>query len=204
MLKIMIVDDDIGIIEVIKTYLKDYDVTGFTSSREALNALEKDKYDFLILDYYVDDLNGSEVVKKIREFDKNIYILLLTGYADSVPGMSSLRDMDIQSYVEKTEMSEVIIHIQSAIKSVIFVKERLKNDNHTFATRLRELRKRFNVSQEELGNYLGVGRTTIANYERDFNLPSVEVLEKIGKYFGVSIDYLLCHTVKYPDLWNSR
>ncbi len=204
MLNIMIVDDDKGLIDVIKAYLTDYNVTGFTGSEEALAALAKAKYDLLILDYFVDDLNGSEIVKKIRDFDKDIYILLLTGFSDSIPGMKSLKEMEIQSYVEKTEIKEVIVHIQSAIKSVQFMKERLNGEKPTFASRLRELRKKFNVSQEELGNYLDVGRTTIANYERSFNMPSVEVLENISRYFGVSIDYLLCHSVDYPDLWNKK
>jgi DNA-binding NtrC family response regulator len=97
-LNIAIVDDDIGIIDVLKSGLLDYNVVGFTSSKDAISALKKEKFDLLILDYYVDELNADVIVKKIREFDKELYIVLLTGYADSVPGLETLEKMDIQCY----------------------------------------------------------------------------------------------------------
>ncbi|MFZ5988392.1 MAG: response regulator [Bacillota bacterium] len=202
-LNILIVDDDIGIIDVLKSYLQDYKVEGFTSSKEAIDALKKEKFDLLILDYYVDDLNGDEIIKRIREFDNELYILLLTGFSESVPGMKSLEELDIQSYVEKkTEIEDVIIHIKSAAKSVEFLKESIQRQGVSFSSRLRGLRKKFSISQEELAQYLNVGRTAIANYESGLTMPSVEILDKLANYFGVSTDYLLCRVVDYPDLFN--
>ena len=198
-LNIAIVDDEIGIIDALKSYLMNYNVVGFTKSKEAINTLKKEKFDLLILDYYVDDLDGAEAVKKIREFDKEIHILLLTGYADRVPGMKMLEELDIQSYVEKTDIKDVMIHIKSAIKSVEHKKATMKDLSNNFATRLKDLRKKFNVSQEELAQYLNVGRTAIANYESGLTMPSVEVLDKLAKFFGVSTDYLLCRVVDFPD-----
>lgn len=62
----------------------------------------------------------------------------------------------------------------------------------TFGERLKILRKEKNISQEELGNKIGVARTSVANYETDRNFPTSEVLEKLSDVFNVSIDYLLC------------
>ena len=75
-LNIAIVDDDIGIIDVLKSGLLDYNVVGFTSSKDAISALKKEKFDLLILDYYVDELNADVIVKKIRSLIKS-YILLI-------------------------------------------------------------------------------------------------------------------------------
>lgn len=200
-LKIAIVDDDIGIIDVLKSFLTNHDVIGFTNSKEAISTLKKERFDLLILDYFVDDLKGDEIVKLVREFDKELYIVLLTGYAESVPGMKSLEELDIQSYVEKTEIKEVIIHIISAVKSVNFMRASNKESNDKFDARLKELRKRFGVSQEELAQYLNMGRTAIANYESGLTMPSVEVLDKLASYFGVSTDYLLCREIGLPDLF---
>ena len=201
-INIAIVDDDIGIIDAIKPNLTKYNVVGFTSSREAISHLKKEKFDLLILDFYVDDLTGDEIVKKIREFDKDIYILLLTGYAESVPGMEKLDELDIQNYVEKTDIKEVMLGIKTAIKSVLHMKKAVeKGLADSFGIRLKELRKKFSVSQEELAQYLNVGRTAIANYESGLTMPSVEVLDKLASYFGVSTDYLLCRVVGMPDLF---
>lgn len=196
---IIIVDDEVGIIDLLKSNLSEYNVTGVLTSKEAINLIKKENFDLMILDYYVDELTGQDIVKKIREFNKELYILLLTGYAESVPGINALENIDIQSYVEKTDIKDIMIQIKSAIKSVQFMMK--GNGGETFSSRLKQLRKAFNVSQEELGQYLKIGRTTIANYESGFNMPSIDMLERIATFFGVSTDYLLCRSVNFPDLY---
>ncbi len=63
-----------------------------------------------------------------------------------------------------------------------------------FGQRLKSLRDEKAVTQEELSNYLGVGRPTIAGYETKGKQPSFEILKKIANFFNVSIDYLLGRT----------
>ena len=60
-----------------------------------------------------------------------------------------------------------------------------------FATRLRELRKSNNVSQQKLSKYLNFGYTAIANYESGRNQPSLDTVKKIAQYFDVTVDYLI-------------
>lgn len=57
--------------------------------------------------------------------------------------------------------------------------------------RIIQLRKQFNLSQDELAKTINVSRTIIGNYERNTNTPSIEVLLKIAKTFNVTIDYLI-------------
>lgn len=57
--------------------------------------------------------------------------------------------------------------------------------------RITQLRKQFNLSQEDLAKKIGVSRTIIGNYERNTNTPSIEVLIKIAKTFNVTVDYLI-------------
>ena len=62
-----------------------------------------------------------------------------------------------------------------------------------FRDRLKELRKAFGVSQEELASIIGVERSSIGKYESPKSniMPSYDVLARLADYFGVSIDYLL-------------
>ncbi|RYY41640.1 MAG: XRE family transcriptional regulator [Chitinophagaceae bacterium] len=63
---------------------------------------------------------------------------------------------------------------------------------HYFSQNLKHLRKRSARTQEQLGQELRVGRTTIANYESGFSGPTdPEVLVRLSRIFGVSIDELL-------------
>lgn len=57
--------------------------------------------------------------------------------------------------------------------------------------RITTLRKGKNWSQEELATKIDSSRVMIGKYERNDNLPSIEVIVKLAKAFEVSIDYLL-------------
>lgn len=59
-----------------------------------------------------------------------------------------------------------------------------------FSARLKELRKKMGISQEALGEKLGIGQTSIANYETNKRIPSLEVFIGIAEIFNVSLDYL--------------
>lgn len=63
-----------------------------------------------------------------------------------------------------------------------------------FAKRLKEIRKEWNLSQKNLAENLGYARTTIANYEQNTRVPSLETISEIADYFNVSLDYLFGRT----------
>ena len=62
---------------------------------------------------------------------------------------------------------------------------------NSFATALREIRKRRRLKQEDLARMVGVGRPTIANWERGAKLPSLASLVKLSQVLQVSTDELL-------------
>lgn len=57
--------------------------------------------------------------------------------------------------------------------------------------RIIQLRKAKNWSQDELAKHVNASRIMIGKYERGDNAPSIEVLLKLAKAFGVSLDYLV-------------
>lgn len=67
----------------------------------------------------------------------------------------------------------------------------VKDVNSMFGEQLKQLRIKNKISQEELGETLGVRKSSISNWETNKATPTFEMLSKIASYFGVSIDYLL-------------
>ncbi|SET00546.1 helix-turn-helix domain-containing protein [Anaerobranca gottschalkii] len=57
--------------------------------------------------------------------------------------------------------------------------------------RLRELRKEKKINQLKLAMDLNMTQASISKYEMGKREPSLEVLEKLSDYFGVSTDYLI-------------
>ena len=62
--------------------------------------------------------------------------------------------------------------------------------NLKFNERVKLLRLEMGVTQRELGDLIGVGRTTISEYESGKIVPKQEGLIALSKVFNVSIDYL--------------
>lgn len=67
----------------------------------------------------------------------------------------------------------------------------------TFGERLKKLRLEKGITQEKLGNIIGVSDRVIGYYEADNRFPKDDtLLNKIADYFDVSLDYLLGRTDK--------
>lgn len=64
----------------------------------------------------------------------------------------------------------------------------------TLANRIKELRLTKNLTQSQLGQIIGVGKTTISMYENGNSSPNDEIKIKLADFFEVSIDYLLGKT----------
>lgn len=61
----------------------------------------------------------------------------------------------------------------------------------SIGTRIKELRKIKNISQEELANELSVSRQTISKWESDIVSPDINNIKMISNFFEVSTDYII-------------
>ena len=59
---------------------------------------------------------------------------------------------------------------------------------------LKDLRKKFNVSQQVLGNAIGVTQQSINKYENNNVEPDIYTLKLLADYFNTSIDYVVGYT----------
>jgi len=63
-----------------------------------------------------------------------------------------------------------------------------------FAERIKGLRTQKDISQEELGNIVGVGKQAVSSWERNESKPRSDVLNQLADFFTVTTDYLLGRT----------
>ena len=98
--KIIAVDDEMGIVDSLSIFLRrsGYNFTGVTDPMEAIERVKNEHFDMMILDFIMTPVHGDEVVEEIRKFDKDLYILLLTGHKDLAPPLDTIRRLDIQGY----------------------------------------------------------------------------------------------------------
>ena len=71
-----------------------------------------------------------------------------------------------------------------------------------FSNRLKKLRLSKGVSQEVVADFLDISKSAYGYYESGRNMPSVDALVNLSKYFSVSTDYLLgkeCKAIDQPE-----
>lgn len=70
----------------------------------------------------------------------------------------------------------------------------------TLGQKLKEIRKRFGLSQESLAEIMNVSRQAITKWESDDGLPDVSNLQELSKVFNLTVDYLLDNDNSLPAL----
>ena len=81
---ILIVDDTVTNLDILSELLSDYDVIEATNGKDALDIVEEDDIDLILLDIMMPEMDGFEVCKKLKENveTKNIPIIFITAKTD--------------------------------------------------------------------------------------------------------------------------
>jgi transcriptional regulator with XRE-family HTH domain len=70
-----------------------------------------------------------------------------------------------------------------------------------FGSRLKEIRQRLKMTQQQLGKILGINASAVAKYENEVTFPNVKMLNILASKYNICMDYLLCGrgTLFYED-----
>ncbi len=90
---IFIVDDEELILKSTERILKKLgceDVSIFDNGQDCVNALNQNPF-LVLLDYQMDDLNGFDVLKKIKRYNPNTYVIMMSGQNDVANAVDTLK-----------------------------------------------------------------------------------------------------------------
>ncbi len=81
-LKILLVDDEETIVSGLKKFLesKGHQVTTSLRGKEGLRLFKKDKFELVLSDITMPDMDGIELIKKIKEQDQKTKVIVITGH----------------------------------------------------------------------------------------------------------------------------
>ncbi len=107
---ILLIDDEAGIRESLKTFLERYlfDVIEAESGEEAIASVQNNKVDLILLDMMLPDMYGIEVCKKIRETLPDTPIIFLTAVTDATETVLGF-EAGADDYIEKPFNPHVLL-----------------------------------------------------------------------------------------------
>ena len=196
--KIIVVDDEQGIVDSLSIFLKrsGYDFTGLTNPLEAIERVRNEHFDMMILDFMMDPIHGDEVVEEIRKFNKDLYILLLTGHKDLAPPLETIKRLEIQGYCEKSDkFDQLLLLIESGIKSI--------EQMNTIKTINKQLHDKNEELERAYLDTIGILRQTVEAkdpYKRGHSDRVSEYSVLIGKKLG--LDEKTLHILKIGGLFH--
>ena len=100
--KILTVDDQMGIDSFFYEFFtaRNYEAFNAMSGKEALEIVKKEKPRIILLDINMRGMDGIETLKKIREVDKDVAIIMVTGVKDD-DTMKKAMELGADDYITK-------------------------------------------------------------------------------------------------------
>jgi len=119
-MKLLIVDNDVDLMETLVDYLKrcDFDVTGSSSSLDALKLIRSQDFDLVITDIVMPDISGLGIISIVKNEIGHVPVIAMTGYGEKVEKLTKERKPDY--YLEKPfSMEQLVKIINYLLKDIV-------------------------------------------------------------------------------------
>lgn len=119
-MKVLIIDDESAILETLEMFLneKGYEVHTKETGREGLEGLRSDPPDVVILDIRLPDIDGLEVLRRIREEQPDLSVIMITAYHDMETTVQAMK-LGAYEYIHKPiDVDELEIAIEKVANNI--------------------------------------------------------------------------------------
>ncbi len=123
--KILVVDDEAKMRRVLQMILQKegYEITTAKDGREALQKVERENFDLVLTDMKMPGLSGIDLLKKIRESDEEIPVIMITAYGTVETAVKAMKEGAHDYLLKPFEKDEMKIIVANALKMKTLVRE---------------------------------------------------------------------------------
>jgi DNA-binding NtrC family response regulator len=151
--KIFVVEDDPMYARILSYHLSqnpDYDVETYESGKACLSNLYKNP-DLITLDYSLPDLSGLETLTKIKEFNNDLPVIIISGQSDINTAVNLLKEVAYDYIVKDEEAKNRLWNTVKNIREHINLKREVENLRE-------EVGKKYTFNKGIIGNSKGIKR----------------------------------------------
>lgn len=119
MKKILIVDDQLGIRLLLTELFKKegYETAQAANGAEALDYLQKVRPDLVLLDMKIPGMDGLEILRRIREIDKTLKVIMMTAYGE-LDMIQEAKDLGaLKHFTKPFDINEIRMEVRDILHS---------------------------------------------------------------------------------------
>jgi len=187
-IKLLLVDDEIKFLKSIaeRLALKNFDVITASNGEEAIASAEKDLFDVAVVDFQMPDMDGTQVLKALKDRHRYLEIIMLTGHASIDSAVESTK-LGAFKYLEKPYLFENLVEV---IKEAY--EARLKKKFEHNQKRIKEIQK-LSIGSSPLGLLRACLREKISMGSKTLKLTQFFLILEIEGLKRMS-EFIACFT----------
>jgi len=167
-ISVLIVDDDKELRETLREVLSDEaaEVEIASNGKEAIEELRKRSYDVVVTDIKMPEMDGIQLLDKIKKLSPQTYVIIITGYASLETAIEAIRKGAYDYITKPFHLEEIKIAIKRVSEKI-----KISKENKLLIENLKEAYKELellNKTQESLNNRLSA-ITKITEDQKKFN-----------------------------------
>jgi DNA-binding NtrC family response regulator len=125
-LKILVVDDEVGIREMLKKGLPqmgEFAVEAVRNGVEAAERIEKDLFDLVLTDLMMPEMDGMELLRLIREKRPELPVIIMTGHGTIETAVEAIKIGANDFITKPIDFNDLFLHISKALKESLLTRE---------------------------------------------------------------------------------
>lgn len=115
---ILIIDDDLDISQLLKSFLEknQFKAEYVSSGEKAVEHIKNKKIDLILCDYRLPDIEGIDLLKKIKSINSQIEVIIITGYSDVRIAVKALKLGAFDYITKPIYPDEILLTINAALQ----------------------------------------------------------------------------------------
>jgi len=191
-MRVLVVDDDRAIREFMQTFLSQDGIEVKTLDDPSLvvDEVKTGGYHMVVLDLMMPDIDGVEVLRRIRHVDNDVAVVIFTGYPTLESAVQTMK-LDAVDYLKKPfnpdEFREVVDRVMRKKGLLRSPEESL---HRVIGETVRQLRKDNDLTLKQMARRTGLSVSLLSQIERAESSASISSLYKIAVALDVRIQDL--------------
>ncbi len=168
---ILIIDDEQSVLDILEAHLESegYACTTSDSPLKALELLKEGDYSLLLTDLRMPELSGMEVVRRARELNPDVAIILVTALLEVTSAIEAMRIGAYDYVLKPFNLGEISISVSRALEKRSLIIDN-RNYQQELELRMKDTQRDLDRTNVYLENLLNSAMDAIITTDKDGNI----------------------------------